>query len=163
VVVELDGADLRAAPLAEFLDGGVKVVLVVRGGAGPAPLVRLVTPRTFVAQDLDGAVLARLAAWSGPGIVAIMPQGSARFTHDPSAGALGARLTVSEIPVMDPKRRAGPFTAAQQRDELEQLKALQQSGAAAATPATSGPATPATTAADQLAAWLLKQADLAGV
>jgi hypothetical protein len=164
VVVELDGADLRAAPLAEFLDGGVKIVLLVRGAAGPAPLVRLVTPRTFVAQDLDGAALPRLAAWNGPGIVAILPAGSARFVHDPSAGGRNTRLTITEIPAIDPKRRTGPFTVAQQRDELDQLKAL-QAAASAATPAV--PAGPAAAAAapdrvDKLAAWLLQQADLAG-
>jgi hypothetical protein len=150
--------------LAEFLDGRVKIVLVARGASGPAPLVRLVTPHAFVAQDRDGAATARLGGWDGPGIVALLPEGGACFVHDPSvAGGLAARLTITEIPALDPKRRAGPFTVAQQRDELEQLKALQAAGSAGlagsvAPAAAAAPADPV----DKLAAWLLQQADLAG-
>lgn len=163
VVIEVDGADLRPAGLAEFLDGVARVVLVVRGTTSPAPLVRLVTPRTFVAQTADEAVVARLAAWNGPGIVGLMPEGTARFVHDPSAGTtLAARLVVSDTPTLDHRKRTGPFTAAQQTDELEQLRALQAA-------ATSTPAVPAAAPAeaadpvDKLAAWLLQQTDLSGV
>lgn len=163
IVVEVNGADLRAAGLAEFLDGGVKFVLVARGEAGPAPLVRLVTPRTFVAQAADGALVARLAAWNGPGVVGIMPDGAARFVHDPAvAGGLAARLSVTEIPSLDRKRRAGPFTVAQQQEDLEQLEAL-QSTASAASGSSAVPGVPPTDPVDKLAAWLLQQADLAGV
>jgi hypothetical protein len=165
VVVELAGADLRATALAEFLDGGVKIVLVARGETSPAPLVRLVAPRTFVAQDPEAAVVSRLAAWNGPGIAALLPNGAARFVHDPSqAGGLAGRLAVRDVPALDPKRRAGPFTVAQQREELEQLKALQSAASAASLePAGSaGPPGAAASAADKLAAWLLQQADLAG-
>jgi hypothetical protein len=160
LVVELDGADLRAAPLAEFLDGAVKIVIVARGETGPAPLVRLVTPRTFVAQGGDGAALSRLASWSGPGITAVLA-GGARFVHDPAVnGGLAARLTIAELPPLDPKRRAGPFTVAQQREELDQLKALQSAASAASSTAVPSPTE--ASAADRLAAWLLQQADLAG-
>jgi len=161
LVIELDGADLRAAALAEFLDGGVKIVLVARGETSPAPLVRLVSPHTFVAQDVNGAALPRLAAWSGPGVAGLLGAAAARFVHDPSVtGGLAARLSIAEIPALDPKRRAGPFSVAQQRDELEQLKAL-------VTAASVAPAVPVPSAAppdpvDKLAAWLLQQADLAG-
>jgi hypothetical protein len=34
-VVEVDGGDLQAGGLAEFLDGAQKIVLVVRGPAPP--------------------------------------------------------------------------------------------------------------------------------
>ncbi len=162
VVVEMDGADLRPAGLAEFLDGAARIVLVVRGDTSPAPLARLVTPRTFVAQTADPAVVARLAAADGPGIVALMPDRTARFVHDPTAGSsLAARLVVREIPEPDHRKRTGAFTVAQQDEELEQLHALQ----AAATAATAVNATPAAPAdpADKLAAWLLQQADLSGV
>jgi hypothetical protein len=163
LVIELDGADLRPAGLAEFLDGAMKIVLVVRGETSPAPLARLVTPRTFVAQVTDEKVATRLAAWNGPGIVGLMPAGSARFVHDPAGGAaLAARLAVTDMPAFDHRKRSGAFSAAQQREELEQLVALQSAAAAtaAAAPAqVTGSADPV----DKLAAWLLRQADLSGV
>jgi len=162
LVVEVDGADLRPAGLAEFLDGAARIVLVVRGETSPAPLVRLVTPRTLVAQTADESLVARLAAWGGPGIVALMPDRAARFVHDPTAGpALSDRLVVSEIPDRDHRKRTGAFTVAQQNEELEQLRALQS----AATAATAVPAATAesTDPVDKLAAWLLQQADLSGV
>jgi len=159
LVVELDGADLRPAGLVEFLDGAARIVLVVRGDTSPAPLVRLVSPRTFVAQTGDASVAARLAAWDGPGIVAFMPEHAARFVHDPVAGpALAARLAVGEIPSLDHRKRTGAFTVAQQQEELEQLRAL-QSAATAVPVAPVAPVDPV----DKLAAWLLQQADLSGV
>jgi len=165
VVIEVDGADLRPAGLAEFLDGGLKIVLVVRGETSPAPLVRLVTPRTFVAQVSDESALARLGAWTGPGVVGLMPASAARFVHDPAAGdALAARLAVSGVPDLDHKKRAGPFSVAQQREELEQLRALQSAAAVAAPVGTAVAATPESAdPVDKLAAWLLHQADLSGV
>jgi len=164
VVIEVDGADLRPAGLAEFLDGAVRIVLVVRGATSPAPLVRLVTPRTFVAQTADASVVARLATWSGPGIVGLMPEGTARFVHDPSAGtAPAARLVVSDIPDLDHQKRSGAFTVAQQKDELEQLRSLLAAATAASTTAVSGATAEAADPVDKLAAWLLQQADLSGV
>jgi len=162
LVIEVEGADLRAAGLAEFLDGGARLVLVVRGETSPAPLVRLVTPRTFVAQTADTAMVARLAAWDGPGIVAFVPERTARFTHDPAAGgALAARLVVSDLPDLDHRKRTGAFTVAQQKEELEQLRALQS--AAVAPPAVTAPSAESADPVDKLAAWLLQQADLSGV
>jgi hypothetical protein len=163
VVIALEGTDLRPSGLAEFVDGGVKIVLIVRGESSPAPLVRLITPHAFVAQADDPAVLKRLSAIEGAGLVALMPAGTARFVHDPAAGpTLGQRLSVTVVPSFDGRRRFGPFTAAQQREELDQLKALQ---AAAATGPTGGSLVPDGTSADpvdKLAAWLLQQADLSG-
>lgn len=163
LVIEVDGADLRAGGLAEFLDGAVKIVLVVRGEASPVPLVRLVTPRTFVAQAGDDGVVKRMLAWDGPAIAAFMPDGTARFVHDPSAGgALAARLVVADLPSVNHQRRAGPFTVAQQREELEQLKALQATAAAAPAPAAVAVPAEPDDPAGKLAAWLLQQADLSG-
>ena len=165
VVVELDGADLRPSGLAEFLDGAVRIVLVVRGETSPAPLVRLITSRTFVAQTTDEAVVKRLAAWDGPGIVGLMSGNTARFVHDPAAGtALATRLAIEEIPSLDHRKRTGAFSVAQQHEELEQLHALQSTVMAAPAASTESTA-PAATAdpVDKLAAWLLQQADLSGV
>jgi hypothetical protein len=164
LVIEVNGADLRPAGLAEFLDGTQKIILVVRGETSPAPLVRLVTPRTFVAQVTDEAVLARLAAWNGPGIVGLMPDSAARFVHDPSAGeALAARLAIADVPDLDHKKRTGAFTVAQQREELEQLKALRSAAASTTAPAAPDMAVETSDPVDKLAAFLLQQADLSGV
>jgi hypothetical protein len=163
VVIALDGADLRPAGLAEFLDGGEKIVLIARGETSPAPLVRLITPHAFVAQTDDPAVVKRLGAADGPGVVALMPAGTARFVHDPAAGAaLGQRLSLSEVPSLDGKKRFGPFTAAQQREELEQLKALQAAAAAGPAGASLVAGGAGADPVDKLAAWLLQQADLSG-
>lgn len=88
LVVELEGADLRAAGLVEFLDGWQKIVLVVRGKAPPASLARLVSPEVFVAQAnaAEGVGLAgELAKREGTGIVAIFDadSGALPFIHRP--------------------------------------------------------------------------------
>jgi len=74
LVLEVAGADLGAAALSDYLDGSVKIVLVVTGACSPAPLVRLITPGVFVQQARDAAELARFAAWNGPGISPIRPR-----------------------------------------------------------------------------------------
>ena len=151
------------AGLSDYLDGRVKIVLIVTEVAPPAPLVRLISPGVFVAQSTDDTPLERLAAWEGPGIVALMSRGAgaARFTHDPGAGAgLAERLTVIELPETPPKRRLGAFTARQQQDELAQLETLHHAGPVAATSAVLPDA--AANPVDKLATWLLQQADLSG-
>lgn len=164
LVVAVDGADLRAEQLADFLDGMQKIVLVVRGACAPAPLVRLITPGTFVIQTTDGTGLDRLAAYAGPGVGALMPEGAARFTHDPTRGAeIWSRLSIAHVPDKEPKLSVGGRSGSQQAEELRQLKALAAApaGAAAGAPATTGPAAPAAPAdpVDKLAAWLLGQAN----
>jgi hypothetical protein len=136
----------------------MKFVIVVEGPATPAPLVRLITPGTFVAQTTTGEAVAAMAAWEGPGVVAIMPEGSAEFVHDPSGGEqLGQRLVVTNQPDGTTIRRVGPFTVAQQRDELLQLRSL----AVSATGPTSRDAVGAEAddPVGKLAAWLLSQAE----
>jgi hypothetical protein len=172
LVLELDGAGLRAGGLAELLDGGQKIVLVVRGPAPPAPLVRLVTPGVFVLQCSDPSDLARLAVVDGPAIAALLPETAARFVHDPASGATVAqRLRVSWLPAEEPRAPLGSYSAAQQAEELRQLVDLAAAGRAGA-PATPGAAPPAADAAaglppadpaDRLAAWLIARADLTGI
>jgi len=165
LIVHVDGADLDASDLLPFLDGTVKVFLLVRSPCAPAPLVRCVTPGTFVLQTSDAAALGRLAAAPGPGVAAVVPQEAARFVHDPAAGrAPWDRVRIEHLPAEAPRRAVGAWSAEQQAEELRQLEALatrpssvamatametaEKSGAAAA----SEPADPA----GRLAAWLLE-------
>lgn len=170
LVVELHGADLHPAALADFLDGAIRIVLVVRGPMPPAPLVRLVTPGVYVAQTDDPARLDALAAAPGPGIAALVPQGAARFVHDPAAGAtLGRRLRVDFVPDNGEVAALGGVSPFQQHEELAWLRELATAPAAGpagpplAAPA-AGPGVPpgdppeAQVAA--LAAWLVRQAGL---
>jgi hypothetical protein len=160
LVVGLHGADLRPAALAEYLDGGVKLVLVVDPPATPAPLVRLITPGVFVAQTTDPGLIARLAVWDGPGVVALMPEGAVEFVHDPSAAAApGGRLTITSQPAATGLRRVGPFTVTQQRDELQQLSELASAGKASVAAASSAPPEGKDDPVGKLAAWLLTQAE----
>jgi len=157
LVLDVDGADLRAGDLAEFLDGNVKIAVVVRGDCCPAALVRLVTPGVFVAQFGDAAGFARLAKCAGPGVAALVPDRAAHFVHDPSAGkAVWERLTVVRSPADGFRRAVGPYSVEQQAEEMRQLAALATKPAApaaavAAAPAPAAPADPV----DRLAAWLL--------
>jgi hypothetical protein len=156
LVVIVDGADLHAGALAEFVDGAVKIVLVVRGACAPAPLARLVTPGVLVAQAGDLSALRRVASFDGPAVAALVPDGAARFTHDPAAAPA---LSVEFVPSDVPRHAVGGSSPSQQAEELRQLALL----AAAPPPprATLGSA-PAAAQAERLAAWLLEQAGLAG-
>ena len=165
LVVTLDGADLRAGCLEPFLDGGQKILLVVRGACAPAPLVRCITPGAFVLQTADAAGLDRFAAWAGPGIAALVPETAARFAHDAAAGAaLWERLTISFLPEREPRLSVGGISAAQQIEELRQLRLLAERpalpGTPAGAPSEGAAAAPGADPAGQLAAWLLAQADL---
>jgi hypothetical protein len=162
LIVSVAGSDLRAAAIAEFLDGGQKLVLVVDGECAPAPLARLIAPGTFVVQT-DGGGLDRLVAWNGPGIAALVPESAARFVHDPAAGRSTAdRLTVGSLPDRPPRRTIAGLSPAQQLAELELLRSLaarSESAAARVSPnGSSGP-----DPAERLASWLLSQVDLSDV
>jgi len=167
LVVRVQGGDLRAAGLAEFLDGRQRIILVVEGDCVPVPLVRLVAPGTFVLQTGDGAGLDRLAAWDGPGIAAIVPDSAARFVHDPAAGASPSERTrIDSLPEKPPRKAVGGLSAAQQAEELALLRTLAAKPAAAdrrpagaAGEAAEGGAAQADPA-DKLAAWLLSRVDL---
>jgi len=163
LLVTVHGADLRAEGLAEFLDGAFKAILLVRGDAPLAALARLATPGTFVQQAANGTALDRFAAWDGPGIAALVPEGAAHFLHDPAAGATWAeRIEVAYAPEMAKPPRVGGRTATQQLEDLRHLAALATPPApAAAAPEAVGAATGGgDDAAGRLAAWLLSQAQL---
>lgn len=155
VIVTLDGADLWAGELAQYLDGNQKIVLVVRPPAPPAALVRLITPGTLVLQSCSVAGLEPLNAVEGPAVAALMPDGAAEFIHRPGASPTHERLTISTKPTGARKAIEG-WTTWQQQQELDQLYAL----AAAPVIAQEKQPPAASDPADRLASWLLSHADL---
>jgi hypothetical protein len=185
LVVEVDGSDLAVACLAGCMDGTQKLVLLVSGAMPPAPLVRLITPDTAVAQVADAAQLARLGAHAGPGVFALVEDADAAlFVHDPAGGAsLADRLAVERVPAKEPRAgamRSSPFQRAQELKQLRELQALAGAGRAAAHARAAGGASAAAAAgsangvasgaaaaaesvtpADRLASWLLHEAELA--
>lgn len=159
LVVEARGADLLAAGLAEFLDGRVKLVLVVSGDTSPAPLARLIAPGTYVQQAGAATDLAGLVAWDGPGIAALVPEACGRFVHDPRAGrTTPERLRIEHLPEA-PRKAIDGISVEQQADELALLLSLSQPAGAregGLGAKSSEPADPA----GQLSAWLLAHTDL---
>jgi hypothetical protein len=170
LVVRLGGADLRPAGLADFLDGVMKIVLLVEGAAPPAALARTITPGVAVIQTTDAGELALLGEVPGPGVAAVFDgdaEGVVPFTHDPRGGALTwERLRVG----VDLETLAGRVEETRKKsrtwaEDLAHLVAL------ATPPVTrpgvgrpddgSGPAVDV--GADQLAAWLLATTDLRDV
>jgi len=163
LVVELEAEDLLPAGLGEFLDGAVKIVLVVEGPTTPAPLARLITPGTFVVQTADPAELAGFARSRHPGVALLFDEArpeQARFVHDPDkGGSPWQRLAVGHMPEQPDVgrgRRAPTWL-----EELAHLEALAEkpAGADLAGDALSSEAQEEATSADQLAAWLLAQTD----
>lgn len=161
VAVRVPGRGLRAEALAEFLDGAQKIVLDVRGDCPLAPLVRLVTPGVFVLQTADGTGLDRFAQWAGPGVAALVPEGSARFAHDPAGGPRPfERTTIGFLPEARAGAGRSASEQAEERRQLEALAARPPEPAAAPAPAAAPLAVPAGDPADRLAAWLLSHAEL---
>ena len=160
-MASVGGGDLRVGGLADFLDGGQKIVLVVDGECAPAPLARLITPNTLVIQTDNAEGLARLASWPGPAVAALVPASSARFVHDPAGGSeTWHRLTLQHLPEA-PRTAVGGLSPAQQAEDLRQLAAL-STAPKASPPAEmpAGAAPPTADPVDHLAAWLLQQANL---
>lgn len=167
LIVEVEPDDLLPAGLGEFLDGQVKMVLVVKGITTAAPLARLITPGTYVMQTANPSDLAGLASSPHPGVALLFDEerpGQARFVHDPDAGDTpGERITVQHMPeAADVGRgRRAPVWL----EELEHLQMLARRGsvAKAAEELVDMPDGEDATSADQLAAWLLTQTDLEGI
>ena len=170
LIIEVDGADLRAESLAEYLDGRARLVFIVRGESPPAPLMRLITPGTMLIQDSDPAALDLLRDFDGPA-AAILSDKVARFVHDPRGGrTLRERLSVSYVPTSVPRHSVGGRSAWQQAEELAQLTEYARKPSdgpvAAAAPAPSVAAAPSSTGSAGLAGqdgvgvltnWLLAQ------
>lgn len=162
LLIELDGADLTATVLAEYLDGQGRIVLVVRGPAAPAPLARLITPGTFVMQTVDGEGLERVALAAGPAIGALMPEGSAVFTHDPSGGKEAwQRLSLGTLPGEAPRKAIGGTSAWQMGQDLTLLAEMARTPFAVPRPdGSAAPAMGASDAVDRIAQWLLGNSEL---
>lgn len=156
LVVEVEGADLRAAGLVEFLDGWQKMALVVRGKAPPAALARLVSPDVFVAQAevADGVALTgELASLQGPGIVALFEAdaGALPFVNRPGkAIEVDVDDLAALVDVVSRKRGQPGILDLRHLETLTGIPAPVQPGTTAAGEKT----------VDQLAAWLLSRTDL---
>lgn len=168
LVVELDGSDLRPAGLADVLDGGQKIVLLVRGAAPPAALASLITPGLTVLQVDDPADLSPVSEAEGPAIGAVVPPDACLFAHLADPAGEAGRLTVRHMPDSEPRRSIGGISVFQQVQGMRQLAALAGGRAPAklepGSPAGDGASAPAPAGspADKLAAWILRQADLSG-
>lgn len=161
LVVTVDGADLRASELTAFADGREKIVLVVRGECPPASLVRCITPGTFVLQANDCQGLDRVAAFDGPAIAAIVPDGAATFRHDPLAGRESWKRLMIVHPGGPPKRAIGGASVWQMTEELSLLADLARIPMAAANRG-SAQSPQSSEVVDRIAAWLIGQAELPG-
>lgn len=162
LVVGISGPDLHPGALLDFADGREKLVLLVRGEMSPAALVRCVTPGTFVMQSVDGQGLERMAAFEGPAIAALVPEGAAVFMHDPARGPEAwQRLTVKDLP-QAPSRAIGGASPWQMGQDLKMLADLARTPFAVpgASGARAAPAMGAEDAVDRLAGWLLDSSGL---
>ena len=157
LVIELEGADLRVGGLEEVLQGAQKIVLLVNGPCPPAALVRLISPSAYVQQCRSIDELREFSAFEGPGIAAVMTDG-AQFSSVPTESGMPHLELNAAVP--ETRHRVGHITAFQQNDELRWLQqlavALEQPAASPAVAAETSTTEPG----DQLAAWLLKQAQL---
>jgi hypothetical protein len=169
LVVEVEGSDLRTGGLADFLDGSQKIVLVVRGEAPPAALAGLITPGVMVLQTGDPEELSVIVGAPGPVVAALVPGESCSFLHAPDPAGGRGRLTVSHMVESEPRRALGGISAFRQAEDLRRLEVLTAGWGLAASPpphpsADGGAqAVNGETAADKLAAWILRQSDLPGM
>jgi hypothetical protein len=161
LVVRVNGADLHAGRLAEFLDGGVHIVLIVDGPCAPAPLARLVSPGTAVVQTADATGVDIFSRSDGPSVMALVPSSAACFVHDPGGGrAAWQRLRIWNRPAAAPRKSIGASSARQQIEDLRQLDALAERPSFEAAPVESLVPVGSGDPTDRLASWLL---DVSGV
>ena len=161
LVVRLDGADLRGASFASFMDGAAHFVVVPRSATTTAPLACLVTPAVLVAQTADQTALETFAQFDGPAIAALVGGDAVCFVHDPAAGkSPWQRIRIWHRPSAISRRVIGGISPRQQLDALAQLEALAQRPALSDTPLEAlGPGAGDPT--DRLASWLLSESGIA--
>lgn len=161
LIVALRGADLHAGALTDFADGRARLVLVVIEATAPAPLVRCVTPGTFVMQTVDGDGLDLVASCDGPAIAALVPEGCATFVHDPRAGKEPwQRLTIGTVGATAP-RPIGGMSAWQMAEDQRLLGDLARPPfTIPGQPTDREPVLGADQAIDRVTDWLLGQAGL---
>ncbi len=157
LVVELEGADLRPAGLADYLEGRQAIVLLVRKPAPPAAMARLIVPGVLVAQGPTADSLDVLQGWDGPAVVAVVPETVTAFTYQPEDSGVGT-LTVESL-LEGEIKPIGPLTVARQNSEIELLRMLNAVAAGRVATAAAGPSQESDPA-DMLAAWLLRQATI---
>jgi hypothetical protein len=166
LIVRARGPNVDAFDLAPLMDGCVRIVLLFDAECAPAPLVRLVSPGTFVAQTSDTKILEKFTDYEGPAVVALLKGSEARFVHDPRAGgATWQRMRVTSMPDTTPRKSLGSRSAWQQRDDLALLKSFVEPPSL--TPgtgrsATSGNGVPLDPV-ERLTAWLIEQSPRDGV
>lgn len=156
LVVELDGADLRPAGLADFLEDRQVIVLLVRKPAPPAAMARLIAPGTLVVQATSEDALAPLAGWDGPAVVSVVPEAAATFRFLPAAEGPGT-LEVATLPEGS-LRPIGTMSVARQEAELALLRMLDAAAAGGVVAAAGAAPAEEADPTDRLAAWLLRQA-----
>jgi hypothetical protein len=176
LVVSARGSQLDTLPaLAPFLDGRLRMILLVDAPASPAPLARLIAPGTLVMQVHDPSDLERLSGFPGPAVAALMPESCASFIHDPRAGEAdddpSPALEILSLPDAPPRRWIGGTSPLQQARDLDLLRAWSRMPAGGGAPSAGSPGSappdrgaPARDAAsepaERLASWLLSQARL---
>jgi hypothetical protein len=158
LVVEVHGADLRPAGLADYLDERQVIVLLVRKPAPPAALARLIAPGTLVAQGPTADALSALTDWDGPAVVAVVPEMTAVYSYRPETDGPGV-LKVDALSA-DRIRPLGPLTVARQEADVQLLRLLDGAVAGRVVAAAEGGPAEETDPADRLAAWLLRQATI---
>lgn len=160
LVVGVDGADLHIGGLSDFLDGREKIVLVVRGTCPPAPLARLITPRTLVLQTVDDVGLEHVANSADTAVAAMVPDGCALFLHNPALGREPwQRLSIWYMPKA-PRQSLGGMSVWQMEEDLHHLQALASGPGTTDASAARSTGALAPGAVDVLSRWLLDQAAL---
>jgi hypothetical protein len=158
LIVDVEGADLTPAGLADFLEGQQVIVLLVRKPAPPAALARLVAPGTLVAQGTDAGTLDLLRDWTGPAVVAVLPEGAALFSYRPGEDGPG-QLDIRSLPEEAP-RPIGLLSPDRQAADLRLLQLFRDAVAGRVVAAAGTPAEAPADPTDKLAAWLLRQASI---
>jgi len=156
LVVSVSGADFKPSSIVPLLDTNMKIVFLVGGDAPAAALARVISPRVFVQQITAEADLKAFTAYKGIAVAAFLPDTAVSFMHDPASGSTTyERFVAITFPKEVRKRSIGGISPAQQAEDYTLLESL------SVPPEIAGEA--ASDPAGKLSAWLLSQANLAGL